>query len=120
MSYAADLPHATLRWAGTTAEIELSGEVDVAFADQLKGKLTLALRTCPEVLIFDLARVSFLDSTCVAFLVNAHHRALRAGTRMAVIPPTGPARQTLDLCGIGHILSFVDEAASLQSTATAA
>jgi anti-anti-sigma factor len=120
VSYATDLPHAALRWAGTTAEIKLSGELDLAFAEDLTDKLTLALGTCPEALVVDLTRVSFLDSTCVAFLPAAHRRAIAAGTRMVVVRPAGPTRQVLDLCELDQIISCVDEPVSQQSSATGA
>jgi anti-sigma B factor antagonist len=120
MSYAPDLPRATLRWTGTTAEIALCGELDLAFADRLAGKLTMAFGTCPETLVVDLTAVSFLDSTCVGLIIDTHRRAVATGTRLVLIRPSGPARRALDLCAVDQVITCVDEAATAQTTEAAA
>lgn len=89
---------------GGALRVTLTGECDLAVADQLSDALLAAVRRAPLVIV-DLAGLGFLDSTGVHGLVTAHHAAREHGGRLAVVNAVGPVAMVLDLTGVGALLS---------------
>jgi anti-anti-sigma factor len=80
----------------------VAGEVDMLTGPALQSHLDQALDTGPERLIVDLSQVSFLGSTGLAVLINAHQAAAHQGT-------------TFQLRGIGRAVARVLQAINLAS-----
>ena len=67
---------AHVRRHGHTAEISLSGELDLADRAQLRHAAWLALAERPtELLVVDMTGVTFFDSAVAHWLVEAHWKA---------------------------------------------
>lgn len=62
-----------------------AGELDVAAAPMLSERLNHLIRTGTGDVVVDLQRVSFIDSTGLAVLLNALRRLTRARRRMALV-----------------------------------
>jgi anti-sigma B factor antagonist len=60
----------------------VAGEIDMLTGPSLQSHLDNALASRPERLIVDLSQVSFLASTGLAVLINAHTTATRQGTAL--------------------------------------
>lgn len=79
--------------------VTLSGELDLASADDLRDRLTATIELTPVVDV-DLAGVTFIDSTVISALVAAHHAAKTAGGRLTLINCTGQVRRVLHITGV--------------------
>ena len=67
--------------------IELAGELDLATTAKLEGRLLGAIRSHAAV-ILDLTRLSFIDSSGIGLLIEAH-RETEAGGRLHTVVSRG-------------------------------
>ncbi len=100
-------PFAVSSWriAPSCVLLSCSGELDASTAPQLRE--AFGQRTEPRVIV-DLTAIDFMDSTGLSILLNARRRHLRAGRRMVVLCPDGPARRILRLSCLEATLSVTD------------
>lgn len=77
--------------------LTVSGELDVAASPQLSEKLNEAIRVKHGDMVVDLRRVSFVDSTGLAVLLNALRRLTRARRRMAVVIGEGAVKRAFEV-----------------------
>jgi anti-sigma B factor antagonist len=101
------VPFAVSTWlvAPSCVLLACSGELDTTTAPALVA--ALATREEPRVIV-DLAAIDFMDSTGLSILLNARRRYLRAGRRLVVLCPDGPARRVLRLACLEETLSVTD------------
>jgi anti-anti-sigma factor len=68
---------------------ELTGELDIASAPDLRERLLALLRPASGQLVIDLSRVSFCDANGLAVLLGTSRRARLLGglLRLAAVPP---------------------------------
>ena len=86
-----------------------TGEIDMLTVPALREAIAAAAARKPEVLVVDLTEVSFIDSTGLGAVVEAHSRAVRNGTRYAVVVPHGSAcAVTLGLSGLRGVMPIYD------------
>jgi anti-sigma B factor antagonist len=77
------------------------GELDLIASRELAPQLSQAVGDTARALVVDLSDVSFIDSTGLGALVQAHQRAARQGRRVAIVAPDGSAAAVLlDLSGL--------------------
>jgi anti-anti-sigma factor len=92
-------------------EIVVEGELDLAVAERMQAALDEAAGC--ELVLVNLERCEFLDSTGIALLVRAHARAAEAGGRLAVFGPTDQVLRVLSVSGLTQNgLVFADAAAA--------
>jgi anti-sigma B factor antagonist len=89
-----------VRHLGTSVEIAVSGELDIASAPALRRQIADMLRDRPEIAVVDLRGVTFIDSSGLHALLASRGHALAAGSRLVVIRPTGPADRAFELAGL--------------------
>src|SRR4051812_12215682 len=65
--------------------ISLAGELDIASAPRIEEALRAAEEEGPAVLVLDLRRLEFMDSTGLRTILGADARAREAGRRLVVI-----------------------------------
>jgi anti-sigma B factor antagonist len=80
----------TAHRAGGAEVLVVAGEVDMANATQLRSEVYRCLAEQPAVLVLDLTAVTFLDSSGLTVLVEAHqaaapHTALRVVADQRVV-----------------------------------
>ena len=93
---------------GLTAEISLSGELDLADRGALRRAAAEALadrRT--EVLLVDMTAVTFFDSAVGHWLLEAPWQALAASTRVVALVADRDARELLSLLGVAAVVTVV-------------
>lgn len=83
-----------------TALIHLSGEIDCSNADQVRTGVERVLANQAERIIFDLASVSFMDSSGIAVMVLAANGA----SEVVVQNPSPLVRRVLDATGLSGVL----------------
>jgi anti-sigma B factor antagonist len=99
--------------------VRLAGELDLSVYARVSAALQDLERDepRPRAVIVDLRGLTFMDSTGVRVLAEAHRRAKRDGHRLAVVPGTGqPSRviQLLRLDGHVEMVADPDELAGLE------
>ena len=93
---------------GTTAEVALSGELDISTYEDALAQLAAAERSAPELLVVDLAGLRFVDSTGVRLVLSADERAREAGRRLALRLGDGPARRVFGALGLVDRFDVLD------------
>jgi anti-sigma B factor antagonist len=82
------------------------GELDVYATRALAPELDEAAGAAYSRLIVDLSRVTFVDSSGLAAIVQAHQRLQRQGRDVKVVAPNGSAAAVLiDLAGLRSSLA---------------
>jgi anti-sigma B factor antagonist len=81
---------------GTTV-IEVAGEADLATASQLRDALAQAYEADEADVVVDLSRVTMLDSTALATLLNALRRMRRSRRELRVAAASPAATRVLRL-----------------------
>lgn len=93
--------------------VEYAGDVDLALRGQADRSLRLAMAAGSPVVV-DLARVRYIDSSGVTFLLQHHRACVQAGFPLTVRHVPQQARYVLDLLGLTDLLG-----ADAQDAATA-
>jgi anti-sigma B factor antagonist len=85
----------------------MSGELDLATARPLQEAARTATADGYEVLVFDLSRLDFMDSTGLHLLAEAH-RAMAAKGQQAVVVCSSPMLLIVfELTGLDRLLTIV-------------
>jgi anti-anti-sigma factor len=84
--------------AGTTTVV-ISGELDLTVMPPLAEQLARVLAGNPQQLIFDMARVGFIDCASARLIAGTGH-SLPDGRRPVIRSPSPAARRVLELTGL--------------------
>jgi anti-sigma B factor antagonist len=91
------------------AVIAPEGELDIAGLDDFRHQLADAARRPADTLVVDLSEVSFIDSSALGAVVEAHERLRRDRRRLAVVAPRGTAAAVaLGLTGLRNRLRIFE------------
>lgn len=85
------------------------GEVDLGTVDALRRAASEAVKAKPEVITFDLRRVTYLDSTGLGVLVAARRQLGNRTGSVVVITAQPAVLQSLMLTGLDRVLQVVPE-----------
>ncbi|MEO7555177.1 MAG: STAS domain-containing protein [Acidimicrobiales bacterium] len=85
--------------------VSVSGELDIATADQLWQAIETATQRSRR-LVIDLSRTTFIDSTGLSVLVRAHRRLGGAPEALTLRGPSALARKVLDISGISQMVTI--------------
>ncbi len=92
--------------------LSVAGELDVSAAPTLSDKLNELIRTAGGDVVVDLERVSFIDSTGLAVLLNALRRLTRARRRMAVVIGNGAVQRAFEVTRLHWTFDVFDSVES--------
>src|SRR3954464_6729426 len=96
----------------TATLVSVEGELDLSTAEELAEPTRLAVNGgCP--LILDLSACTFVDSTGLRFVLNAHKALADCETAMAVVIDNPPVRELFSLTAIDlsvPVFATLDEA----------
>jgi anti-sigma B factor antagonist len=98
-------------YSGETVIVRLAGEFDIACEECFEAALQ-PFEEQQDSIVVDLSALRFIDSSGLQLLIAAHERARRDGFHLAVVPGEGPARQALELTGLGRVLPIFEDAAA--------
>ena len=91
--------------------IRISGEIDVASAQELTAALQPVLEGTPQCVEFDLENVDFMDSSGIALLLTVAD----AIADVRVLRLSAPARRVIELTGLQSFLHVDDASGSAQA-----
>lgn len=99
-----------------TLIVRVHGEMDLAMADQLRNEIDRQLDELPaRNLIFELANVSFMDSSGLGVLLGRYKRISAGGGKIVLTRPQPQVRRIIDLAGISRIMGvFETETEAMQ------
>lgn len=86
----------------------ISGELDIADYDGLTKALREVEAGAVAPIVVDLSELTFIDSTGLRILIEAHNRAEADGRRFEVALATSPqVERVFELCRLGEVLRIV-------------
>jgi anti-sigma B factor antagonist len=98
---------------GSSALIKIRGDLDLQVVDQVTEALTAIESDNPDLLVIDLSRVTFMDSTGMAAIAASHVRAIEVGREFAVVRPPAGVRQAFDRTRLDEVITITDDLASV-------
>jgi anti-anti-sigma factor len=93
--------------------IALRGELDLSSAPKLQEELRRVEAGSPPVLVLDLSKLVFLDSTGLRCLVTADERAKAEGRRVVIVRGPDPVQRVFSITRLEERLEMVDDASSV-------
>ena len=106
-----------VRREGRAAVIVVSGELDLASSPALEDVLADVQTTDVVLVILDLRKLEFMDSTGLSVVVKAHRRFRSTGRRLALVKGSQQIQRLLDLTGVAEKLMLADTPEELLSRA---
>src|SRR3954468_20805599 len=91
------------------ATVELRGELDMSGTDRLQLAIEQAEDPPTGLLVLDLSKLDFIDSTGLEVVLRAARRAHDAGRRLIVARPSSYVRRLLALTAIDQSLDVVED-----------
>ncbi len=95
--------------------MRLLGELDISNASRLEEDLRRLEADAPRLLVLDLSRLEFMDSTGLRLLIGADSRARQGGRRFVLIRGNEMVQRVLRVTGLDERLDIVDDAGALAS-----
>jgi anti-anti-sigma factor len=90
---------------GTTAEMSVGGDLDMAAAFKIEPAIEDVVReNAIDEVILDLADVEFIDSAGIGSLLSSRERLSSLGIRTTVARPSRAVRHVLDATGTSRVL----------------
>lgn len=90
---------------GVDHVLALEGELDMANVVVIEAELRRVEATDCGTIVFDLRRLSFLDSAGIHLLISAHERLSSRGKAVSLlVQDPGPVHRVLDVCGALNVL----------------
>lgn len=98
--------------SGTTAEVALKGDLDMAAAFKLEPAVEHVVSgDAVDEVIFDLAGVNFIDSAGLGSLLSTQERLHDLGINAELRSPSAAARRVLEAGGLLSVLRHRDDSA---------
>jgi anti-sigma B factor antagonist len=94
---------------GSAWVLAVTGELDLRTSPELEERLARVWAAGAELVILDLRRIEFMDSTGLRVLLGAHQRAQESGRRFALVRGADQVERVLTLTGVRDLLTVVDE-----------
>ena len=88
--------------------VRVAGELDLATAPQLRDALA-GLSRPPALVVLDLERLTFADSTGLREMLVEHRRAARGGYAFVIAAASAPLRRLFELTALDMTLVLVDD-----------
>jgi anti-sigma B factor antagonist len=98
---------------GDSALVSIRGDFDLQVAERVARALAEVEATEPELLVIDLSRLSFLDSTGMGVIAAFHARTIDANRRFVIVRPPGGIRQAFEVSGLDEVVTITDDVASV-------
>jgi anti-sigma B factor antagonist len=93
--------------------LALQGELDLSTVGKVQEELRRVEASAPPVVVLDLKKLTFLDSTGLRCLVTADERAREAGRRVVIVRGPDPVQRVFSITRLEERLEMVDDASSV-------
>ncbi|MEV6527821.1 STAS domain-containing protein [Longispora sp. NPDC051575] len=86
--------------------VDVDGPLLPPVTSELDRVVDDILRLEPQELSLDLSACPSTDAAAIAFLLEVHRRALRAGSRLSLAHPSARLRRNLRLARLEHVFAI--------------
>jgi anti-anti-sigma factor len=93
--------------------VALRGELDLSTVNKVQDELRRVEADAPRVVVLDLSKLTFLDSTGLRCLVTADQRARDADRRLVLVRGPDPVQRVFSITRLEERLEMVDDAAAV-------
>jgi anti-sigma B factor antagonist len=93
--------------------ITLRGELDLSTVGKVQDELLRVEASSPALVVLDLSKLTFLDSTGLRCLVTADERARDEGRRVVIVRGPEPVQRVFSITRLEERLEMVDDASAL-------
>ena len=93
--------------------VMLRGELDLSSVNKVQDELQRVEADGPSVVLLDLSKLTFLDSTGLRCLVTADQRARDAGRRLVLVRGPDPVQRVFAITRLEERLEMVDNASAV-------
>jgi anti-anti-sigma factor len=93
--------------------VALMGELDLSTVAKVQDELRRVEADEPPVVVLDLSRLTFLDSTGLRCLVTADERAREGGRRVVIVRGPEPVQRVFTITRLEERLEMVDDASAV-------
>ena len=93
--------------------LALKGELDLSTVGKVQEELRRVEASGPPILVLDLSKLTFLDSTGLRCLVTADERGREAGRRVVIVRGPDPVQRVFAITRLEERLDMVDDATSV-------
>ena len=91
----------------------LRGELDLSTVGKVQDELRRVEASAPPVLVLDLSKLTFLDSTGLRCIVTADERGREAGRRVVIVRGPEPVQRVFSITRLEERLDMVDDTAAI-------
>jgi anti-anti-sigma factor len=92
---------------GTTTELIVSGEWDLAARPTARKAVQAALACAPECVVLNLSQCSFIDSSGLHTVLELHNRCVQQNIHLVIIPGPRAVQRPFEICGLTERLPFL-------------
>jgi len=89
--------------------VSIEGRITVDNSPEMRDRLAAALKPKPAELMVDLSRVTYIDISGMATLVEASRIAHQQGTHLALTGVQGQMRYLLEVSQLDQLFDIVEE-----------
>jgi anti-anti-sigma factor len=93
--------------------VMLRGELDLSSVGKVQDELRRVEADAPPVVLLDLSKLTFLDSTGLRCLVTADQRARDEGRRLVLVRGPDPVQRVFTITRLEERLEMVDDASAV-------
>jgi anti-sigma B factor antagonist len=97
--------------------VALRGELDLSTVGKVQDELHRVEAASPPIVVLDLSRLTFLDSTGLRCLVTADERARDAGRRVVIVRGPDAVQRVFSITRLEDRLEMVDDPSSVAEPA---
>ncbi len=90
-------------------QVMLSGELDMSTVEKVEDELRRIEDEVETLLVLDLSRLSFLDSTGLRLMVTADGQARKAGRRLVIVKGPEAVQRVFGIMKLDEKLEMVND-----------
>ena len=98
---------------GSSALVRIRGDLDLQVVERVTEAVAALESDAPELIVIDLSRLTFMDSSGMGVIAAAHARAREAGRRFAIVRPPAGVRQAFDRTRLDEVITITDDLAGV-------
>jgi len=95
--------------------LSLSGELDLSTIEQLERAVAARVDGRPELVVLDLRKLVFLDSTGLRLVLRLHERLHRVGGRLVLVKGPRRVHRVFELTRAVDVLEILSDPAEISA-----
>jgi anti-anti-sigma factor len=101
---------------GSSTLVRIRGDLDLQVGQRVTDALTEIESADPDLLVVDLSRLSFMDSTGMGVIAAAHLRSVEAGRRFVIVGPPPTVRRAFEISRLKEVITVVGDLSELEGS----